>query len=154
MDERDFPPPWSAEQWASCFVVSDAAGRPLAHIYFADDPERRKMAKLLARDDARQIAENIAGCPDCSSSSPPKCNRRVVWKCSRPRPQPWNYKPTLPAALSRRSLFVTLVVGTRNKPLTERAEKTYEPTETCGSPRSAVQAQKSLGVHQSTGAKF
>jgi hypothetical protein len=63
MDERDFPPPWSAEQWASCFVVSDAAGRPLAHINFADDPERRKMAKLLARDDARQIAENIARLP-------------------------------------------------------------------------------------------
>jgi hypothetical protein len=63
MDERDFPSPWSAEQWASCFVVSDAAGRPLAHIYFADEPERRKTAKLLARDDARRIAENIARLP-------------------------------------------------------------------------------------------
>jgi len=63
MVERHFPSPWCAEEWASCFVVSDAAGQPLAHIYFADEPGRRKAAQLLARDDARQIAENIARLP-------------------------------------------------------------------------------------------
>lgn len=60
MAERHFPPPWSAEQWATCFVVSDAQRQPIAHIYFADDPTRRTAAKLLARDEAKQIAENIA----------------------------------------------------------------------------------------------
>jgi len=31
--------------------------------YFADDPTRRAAAKLLARDEAKQIAENIARLP-------------------------------------------------------------------------------------------
>jgi len=63
MAERHFPPPWSAEQWATCFVVSDAHKQPIAHIYFADDPTRRATARLLARDEAKQIAEDIARLP-------------------------------------------------------------------------------------------
>lgn len=63
MADRHFPPPWSAELWATCFVVSDAHKQPIAHVYFADDPTRRVAAKLLARDEAQQIAENIARLP-------------------------------------------------------------------------------------------
>jgi hypothetical protein len=63
MAERHFPPPWSAEQWATCFVVSDANKQPIAHIYFADDPTQRAAARLLGRDEAKQIAENIARLP-------------------------------------------------------------------------------------------
>jgi hypothetical protein len=63
MTERHFPSPWSAEQWATCFVVSDAQRQPIAHVYFADDPTRRAAAKLLAFDEAKQIAENIARLP-------------------------------------------------------------------------------------------
>jgi hypothetical protein len=63
MSERQFPSPWSPEEWANCFVVRDGAGQALAHIYFADEPARRAAAKLLARDEARRIAESIAKLP-------------------------------------------------------------------------------------------
>lgn len=63
MAERHFPSPWSTEQWATCFVVSDAQRQAIAHVYFADDPTRRAAAKLLAFDEAKQIAENIARLP-------------------------------------------------------------------------------------------
>jgi len=63
MDRRQFKPPWSVEEWTSCFVVKDAAGRTLAHIYFADEPAHREAAKLLARNDARKIADSIIQLP-------------------------------------------------------------------------------------------
>jgi hypothetical protein len=63
MDRRQFPSPWSVEEWASCFVVKDTAGRTLAHVYFADDPAHREAAKLLARNDAKQIADSILQLP-------------------------------------------------------------------------------------------
>ena len=63
MDRRQFPPPWSVEEWASCFVVKDTAGRTLAHVYFADKPAYREAAKLLTRDDAKQIAHSIIQLP-------------------------------------------------------------------------------------------
>jgi hypothetical protein len=63
MDRRQFKPPWSVEEWASCFVVKDAAGGTLAHIYFADEPAHREAAKLLARNDARKIADSIIQLP-------------------------------------------------------------------------------------------
>jgi hypothetical protein len=63
MDRRQFKPPWSVEEWASCFVVKDAAGGTLAHIYFADEPAHREAAKLLARNDARKIADSIIQIP-------------------------------------------------------------------------------------------
>ena len=34
MPERHFPPPWSAEELDSCFVVKDANGQALAYTYF------------------------------------------------------------------------------------------------------------------------
>jgi hypothetical protein len=32
--ERRFPPPWSVEETAACFVVKDGAGQKLAYGYF------------------------------------------------------------------------------------------------------------------------
>jgi hypothetical protein len=63
MDRPQFPLPWSVEEWASCFVVKDAAERTLAHVYFAHDPGHRAAAKLLARNDAKQVADNILQLP-------------------------------------------------------------------------------------------
>ena len=36
-----FPPPWSIEEQAACFVVRDAGGRALGYFYFEDEPGRR-----------------------------------------------------------------------------------------------------------------
>ncbi len=51
-----FPPPWSVEEQAGCFVVRDQNGRQLAYIYSEDEPGRRSAAKLLTKDEARRIA--------------------------------------------------------------------------------------------------
>jgi hypothetical protein len=49
---RRFPPPWSVEEQAACFVVRDHNGQALA-----------SAAKLLTRDEARRIAANIVKLP-------------------------------------------------------------------------------------------
>jgi hypothetical protein len=59
----DFPPPWSVEVLDGCIIVWDRNGQALTYVYFEDDPRRRSVAKLLTRDDARQIAANIARLP-------------------------------------------------------------------------------------------
>ena len=53
---RRFPPPWSIEELAECFIVRDANGQALGYYYFEDEPGRRSAAKLLTRDEARRIA--------------------------------------------------------------------------------------------------
>jgi hypothetical protein len=58
-----FSAPWSVEELHGCIVVWDRGGQALAYVYFEDDPVRRSLAKLLTRDDARQIAANIAKLP-------------------------------------------------------------------------------------------
>jgi hypothetical protein len=62
---RRFSPPWDIEEAnASCFIVKDNNGQALAYVYFESDAGRRTAANLLARDDARRIAANIAKLPD------------------------------------------------------------------------------------------
>jgi hypothetical protein len=63
LSQRRFPPPWTVEEQEACFVVRDANGQQLAHVYFEDEPGRRSAAKLLARDEARRIAANVAMLP-------------------------------------------------------------------------------------------
>jgi hypothetical protein len=59
-----FPPPWSVEELDGCIIVWDRDGQALTYVYFEDDPRRRSVAKLLARDQVREIAANIAKLPD------------------------------------------------------------------------------------------
>ena len=61
---RRFPPPWSIEELAECFIVRDKNGQALAYVYFEDEPGRRSAAKLLSGDEARRIAANVAKLPD------------------------------------------------------------------------------------------
>ena len=43
---RRFPPPWSVEELAACFLVRDGAGQKLAFVYFEDEPGRRTLWDL------------------------------------------------------------------------------------------------------------
>ena len=61
---RRFPPPWTVEETAPCFIVRDHNGQALAFVYCEDEPGRRTTAKLLTRDEARRIAANIAKLPE------------------------------------------------------------------------------------------
>ena len=63
MTRGRFPPPWSVEEQAACFVVRDQNGQQLAYVYFENEPGRRSAAKLLTKDEARRIAVNIAKLP-------------------------------------------------------------------------------------------
>ena len=61
---RRFPPPWSVEETAPCFIVRDANGQALAFVYCEDKSRRRATGKLLTRDEARRIAANVAKLPE------------------------------------------------------------------------------------------
>jgi hypothetical protein len=36
--ERRFPPPWSVEETDACFIARDVNRRPLAYVYFEEEP--------------------------------------------------------------------------------------------------------------------
>jgi hypothetical protein len=90
MSQRRFPPPWSVEETAACFIVRDANGQALAFVYCEDEPGRWAVAKLHTRDEVRHIAANIAMLPEllrwecalsppaCAVSRPTRDVRRVV----------------------------------------------------------------------------
>jgi len=67
MPARRFPPPWSVEDIDAAFVVKDSAEQKLAYVYYEEEPQRRAAAKLLAKDEARRIAANIAKLPELLS---------------------------------------------------------------------------------------
>ena len=58
-----FPPPWSIEQHAECFMVRDAAQQALGYFYFDEEPHRRMVNKRLTEDEARRMATNFARLP-------------------------------------------------------------------------------------------
>jgi len=64
MPQRRFPAPWSPEETDTCFIVRDANGQALAHVYFEEERGRRSAAHLLTHDEARRIAANIAKLPE------------------------------------------------------------------------------------------
>ena len=64
LDRYRFPPPWSVEETAACFVVRDSAGQALAHLYYEDEADGRSAANLLTKNEARRSAVKVAKLPD------------------------------------------------------------------------------------------
>ena len=48
MPPRGFPPPWTIEETANCFIVRNHNGQALPFVYCEDDPGRRATAKLFS----------------------------------------------------------------------------------------------------------
>ena len=62
---RRFPAPWIVEERNdACFIVRDKDGQALGYFYFEEVAGRRSAAKLLTRDEARQLAVNFATLPE------------------------------------------------------------------------------------------
>ena len=61
---RRFPPPWRAEKISGGYVVRDAAGQAIAHLFGRPTEAEAVAAKQLTIDEARRIAANIAKLPD------------------------------------------------------------------------------------------
>jgi hypothetical protein len=64
MTSRRFPAPWRADKIPGGYVVRDANGQALAHIYSRDNEAEALQAKVLTKDEARRIAVNIARLPE------------------------------------------------------------------------------------------
>jgi hypothetical protein len=58
-----FLAPWAFEEMDACFLVRDRSGKPLAHVYFQEEPGRRLSGTQLTRNEARRIAASIARLP-------------------------------------------------------------------------------------------
>ena len=57
---RRFPAPWTVEKIPGGYVVTDANGQHLAHVY----ADNRQIVNTLTEDEARRIAANIAKLPE------------------------------------------------------------------------------------------
>jgi hypothetical protein len=64
MTDRRFPPPWSIEESAACFVVRDRGGQALAYVISRKSRYGDQRSSLLTKDEARRIAANIAKLPE------------------------------------------------------------------------------------------
>ena len=85
---RRFPPPWSIEESAACFIVRDGGKQALAYVYFEKEPGRRSSAKLL------------------TTAIPPMCGRLRVDKDFFSRMQHWSVRPC-----TRPVFFVCMTAG-------------------------------------------
>ena len=61
---RRFPPPWRADKIPGGYVVRDANGQAIAHVYSRATEAEALQAKVLTADEARRIAVNIARLPE------------------------------------------------------------------------------------------
>jgi hypothetical protein len=94
---RRFPPPWTVEETAPCFIVRDHNGQALAFVYFEEKPSRRAAADLLTRDEARRIAANIAQLPEPLGTAQRSGIRLTIWLRMRYRSK--NMRPLIIGAI-------------------------------------------------------
>ena len=68
---RRFPPPRVVEDRNNaCFIVKNANGFTVAYVYYEGESGRRAAADIMAREEARRIAVNIAKLPDLLIDKP------------------------------------------------------------------------------------
>ena len=63
-ESRRFPPPWRADKIPGGYVVRDANGQAITHVYSRPTLVGAMQAKVLTKDEARRIAINIARLPE------------------------------------------------------------------------------------------
>jgi hypothetical protein len=63
VNDRRFPAPWRADKIPGGYVVRDANGQALVHVYSRDNEAEALQAKVLTKDEARRIAVNVARLP-------------------------------------------------------------------------------------------
>jgi hypothetical protein len=64
MTTRRFPAPWRADKMPGGYVVRDANGQALMYVYSRENEAEALHAKVLAADEARRIAINVAKLPE------------------------------------------------------------------------------------------
>jgi hypothetical protein len=62
---RRFPPPWTAEDDGACFIVRDGNRHAVAYVYYFDQESgAAQTANLVTREEAEDLAANIAKLPE------------------------------------------------------------------------------------------
>jgi hypothetical protein len=66
---------WDVEDNGARFIVRNANGQAFSYVHYDNsEPRRRAAAWLLARDEARRIAANIARLPELRRAEQPDAN--------------------------------------------------------------------------------
>ena len=60
---RRFPPPWTIDETAECFIVRDATGQALGYFYFHGG-KSPSGTKGLTKDETRQMAVKLVKLPE------------------------------------------------------------------------------------------